>query len=544
LIAEIGRGGMANVYLAVARGQAGFNKLVVIKRMRQDLELEGDVQAMFLDEARLAARMNHPNVVQTHEFGHDDGRYFIAMEYLDGQPYSRILSRLRGELPAELHVRVVVDTLVGLHHAHELRDFDGTPLFVVHRDATPHNVFVTYDGSIKVVDFGIAKALDSAAQTRTGVVKGKVTFMSPEQVRGEPLDRRTDVFAAGVMLWEALAGRRMWDELPELSVVHELMYDRVPALVAFAPATPPALLRVVARATAARRDDRYATALEMAKDLEGWLSTTGAHASARDVGEAVARAFEADRARVRAVIESQLHDLRWTGVQPRVTGELPSLDLPAGVLHAADVGPQPAPVVVASGAVVPTNGGAAVPLAPRAQVNPGSAGRALLVPALVAAAASIAVVLVGVRVLVRPTPAPTTVAPSSAPTAAPATPAAPATAASTAPTSTATPDLQPEAVTLTVRGRPDEVRIYLDGMLLSAGPFEGKVLRSASPRTLRIEAQGYQPKEQQITLERALVLAFDLAKIEAPKATGAAPRPAGPGPRGKHDIDADSPYRK
>jgi serine/threonine-protein kinase len=543
LIAEIGRGGMANVYLAVASGHMGFNKLVVIKRTRADLALEGDVQAMFLDEARLAARMNHPNVVQTLEFGEDEGRHFIAMEYLDGQPYSRVLNRLRESMPLVLHVRVIADALAGLHHAHELRDFDGTPLGVVHRDATPHNVFITYDGSIKVVDFGIAKALDSSTRTRTGVVKGKVTFMSPEQARGEPLDRRADVFAAGAMLWEACAGRRMWD-MPEISIVHELLYDKVPSLAKAAPQAPPALLRVVERAVAARRDDRYATALEMARDLEAWLATTGERTTARDVGELIAPAFEAERARVRAVIESQLSDLRWTGAEPRATSELPSLHIPGGALAALGA---PAPQAQPERELnehptgfVPTDSGASLPLRSR---RPG--GRSMLVPAFVAAAASLAVVLVGAWILVRPAAPPAGAPVASAPP--PATkPEEPS------------PSPPPEAITLSVRGTPAEVRIYLDGVLLSTGPFEGKVMRGTKTRTVRIEAQGYKSKEQEIPLTADLVVAYDLVKADAPKQAGdpgpprgdpGAPRSyAGPAapvrPKPQHDIDSDSPYKR
>src|SRR5215468_3006277 len=198
LIAEIGKGGMADVYLAVVQGPAGFNKLVVIKKTRSELTRDPEFIAMFLDEARLAARLNHPNVVQTHEVGQEGDRYFIAMEYLDGQPLNRIRARAGSSFGVNLQVRVLADVLAGLHHAHELCDFDGTPLGVVHRDATPQNVFVTYDGLIKVVDFGIAKAVDSSAETRTGVVKGKVTYMAPEQAKGDRVDRRADIFAVGV----------------------------------------------------------------------------------------------------------------------------------------------------------------------------------------------------------------------------------------------------------------------------------------------------------------------------------------------------------
>src|SRR6185437_1077783 len=186
LIAELGHGGMAEVYLAVVRGPAGFNKLVVIKQIRPQLAEDPEFLGMFLDEARLAARLSHPNVVQTNEVGQEGNRYFIAMEYLEGQPLNRILHRLQksGGLPLGLHIKILSDVLAGLHHAHELADYDGTALEVVHRDVTPHNVFVTYEGQVKVVDFGIAKAAGRAGETRHGVIKGKAPYMAPEQAAG------------------------------------------------------------------------------------------------------------------------------------------------------------------------------------------------------------------------------------------------------------------------------------------------------------------------------------------------------------------------
>src|SRR5689334_3257328 len=183
LIAELGHGGMAEVYLAVVRGPAGFNKLVVVKQIRPQLAEDPEFLAMFLDEARLAARLSHPNVVQTNEVGQEGERHFLAMEYLDGQPLSRINQRLgpKGGLPLVMHLRVIADLLGGLHYAHELSDYDGTPLGVVHRDVTPHNIFITYDGVVKVVDFGIAKARDALTLTKVGIIKGKIAYMAPEQ---------------------------------------------------------------------------------------------------------------------------------------------------------------------------------------------------------------------------------------------------------------------------------------------------------------------------------------------------------------------------
>ena len=172
LIAELGHGGMADVFLAVQQGQAGFNKLVVIKRLRETFADDPEFVAMLLDEARLAARLNHPNVVQTNEVGQVGRHHFIAMEYLEGQPLHRINHRSakKGGVPLVYQARICADVLAGLHHAHELQEFDGTPLGVVHRDVTPHNIFLTYSGQVKVVDFGIAKAVGRSAETRTGVV--------------------------------------------------------------------------------------------------------------------------------------------------------------------------------------------------------------------------------------------------------------------------------------------------------------------------------------------------------------------------------------
>ena len=223
-IAELGRGGMAEVFLAVVHGRAGFNKLVVLKRTLPDFSLEPEFVTMFLDEARLAARLNHPNVVQTYEVGQDGNRYFIAMEFLDGQPLNRVLRVGKNgvALPQALYVRILADALAGLHHAHELTDFDGTKLQVVHRDVTPHNLFVTYDGHVKIVDFGIAKAAGAAQETRHSTIKGKIAYMPPEQASGGKIDRRADIFSVGVMLWEAVAGLRMWKGVDQYAVVNRL----------------------------------------------------------------------------------------------------------------------------------------------------------------------------------------------------------------------------------------------------------------------------------------------------------------------------------
>ena len=324
LIAVLGRGGMAVVHLAVMRGPAGFNKLVVLKQLHPQYSEEPEVVAMFLDEARLAARLSHPNVVQTNEVGEDGDRRFMAMEYLEGQPLNRILHRLSGAggLPVATHLRVIADLLGGLHYAHELTDYDGSPLCIVHRDINPQNVFVTYDGVVKIVDFGIAKARSSLVETKFGVVKGKISYMAPEQARGEPVDRRADIFAVGVMLWQAVTGVRPWKGVTDLSLMKRLVQGQFPSVRAAAPDIPDRLEKIIVRALAANREDRHATAAELQTDLEHYLESIGARVHGRDVGKLISTHFAADRAAIGAAIEAQLRTHNSAAVL------LPTLDPP------------------------------------------------------------------------------------------------------------------------------------------------------------------------------------------------------------------------
>jgi serine/threonine-protein kinase len=528
LIAEIGKGGMADVFLAVVQGPAGFNKLVVIKRTRAELVHDPEFVAMFLDEARLAARLNHPNVVQTHEVGQEGDRYFIAMEYLDGQPLNRVRSRAKQEFSVPMQVRVLSDVLLGLHHAHELSDFNGSPLGVVHRDATPQNVFVTYDGLVKVVDFGIAKAVDSSAQTRTGVVKGKVSYMAPEQARGDQVDRRTDVFAAGVMLWEGIAGYRMWKGVADIVVLTNLGTGRIPRIQDIVPTVDPGLAAICDKALAQRADDRYATALEMHEALEAWLSATPERPTAREVGKFVAERFTDDRAKVKALIEAQLHDVRWSGAYPKVTAmDLPKID--PGQVMITPTGNRPLLTPAQStgsltgAAVTGTGTTLHEPAAPPARAN------RPLVLAAIAGAAALGVIGLGVRFL----------APAAQP---PQIVTATATSDAVSPGRGAAPTVTPaagqEAVKLTVRVSPASAKVYLDDVLLSAGGFEGKLVKSDQPRKLRAEAAHYASKEEAVTLTGDVIVAFALEKEAAAPAT---PPPASPGPGPRARPGAEPP---
>lgn len=327
-LAAIGHGGMADVHLATARGGGGVEKLLVLKELRPALARDPEYRAMFQREAKIAALLAHPNVVQTYEVGSEDGRAFIAMEYLDGQPLHRVLRRLhrvppepRG-LPLAMHLRILAEALAGLHYAHELVDYDGRPLGLVHRDVTPHNVFVTYDGQVKLVDFGIART-EEGADTQVGTFKGKASYTSPEQARGAAVDRRSDLFSVGVMLWEALARARMWAGLDEVAIVRRLSAGEIPAPPPVGGEVTPALRSLCAAALAIDPQGRPASAAEFHDALEAAIAALGP-APPRAVGALVAAAFADDRRSQRGLVEAQIRRARAT------REDLPAFDLSDG----------------------------------------------------------------------------------------------------------------------------------------------------------------------------------------------------------------------
>jgi serine/threonine-protein kinase len=300
---------MADVFLAVSRGPMGFNKLVVIKRLRSALAEETAFRNMFLDEARLAARLNHPNIVHTYEVGEQHGNYFIAMEYLEGQSLNKVMKESIKQadiLDPMSSARIIADALAGLHHAHTLRDYDGRPLSIVHRDVSPHNIFVTYDGHVKLVDFGIAKAALSSTETEVGVLKGKVAYMSPEQAMGGPIDHRADIFAMGIVLWEMLTRERLMTGESAANTLHRLMNVPIRRPTAIVPSIPPPLDDIVMRALEKDPSRRFQTAAEMRDALERWMASTGAIVRQEDVGRRVSTLFYATREEVQRQIQKHM----------------------------------------------------------------------------------------------------------------------------------------------------------------------------------------------------------------------------------------------
>jgi len=310
ILSELGRGGMSNVYLAVASGPGGVNKLVVLKALLPDLATEGYALSMFMDEARLAAQLNHPNVVQTYEVGTEGDRHVIVMEYLEGQSLSATTRRAAAEgaaLPLALHLRIIISALDGLHYAHELSGYEGASLQLVHRDISPQNVFVTYDGQVKVLDFGIAKATSASTHTAAGVMKGKIAYMAPEQIVGGAVDRRADLYSVGCMLWAAATNVKLWKDTPDVQIMRRAIGGDVPTPQSVNPECDDELNRIVMKALAREPDDRYATALELQHDLELYLEHLGASgAKQRDIARCVSTLFADTRAQLKALVERQL----------------------------------------------------------------------------------------------------------------------------------------------------------------------------------------------------------------------------------------------
>ena len=271
LLRRLATGGMAEIYIARAEGMAGFEKLVVLKRILPQHAESEDFIRMFLTEARLAATLHHPNIVQVYDIGEDAGTFFFTMEWVKGQDLRKLVRAARKaerSLPLEHILLVVTGVAAGLEHAHEQTDPEGRPLGIVHRDVSPSNVIVTYDGAVKIVDFGIAKAASAQSATVAGTLKGKIPYMSPEQCRGETVDRRSDVFSIGTLLWELTTGLRLFSGDNEIAVLNRVARGDVPRPSSVRPDYPPGLEDIVMKALESDPTRRYQTAMDLQIELE------------------------------------------------------------------------------------------------------------------------------------------------------------------------------------------------------------------------------------------------------------------------------------
>jgi serine/threonine protein kinase len=271
LLHLLARGGMAEIFVARAPGVGGFEKLVVIKRILPEMTANHEFVGLFLDEARLAGTLHHSNIAQVFDAGLEGGRYFMAMEYVHGRDVGTILRSVakRGEsLPLAEALAIVTGVCAGLHYAHEQTQPDGRPLGLIHRDVSPSNVLVTYDGWPKLVDFGIAKAITRTVETQQGRIRGKAAYMSPEQVLGRPLDRRSDIFSLGIVLYEMTTMTRLFKRATDFDTMKQLVEHPAPPPGSRCPGYPTRLEEIVLKALSRDRDRRYQTAEELQSDLE------------------------------------------------------------------------------------------------------------------------------------------------------------------------------------------------------------------------------------------------------------------------------------
>src|SRR5262245_6451244 len=265
---------MAEVFRAMSTSIGGFQKLVALKRILPHLSTDAEFVSLFIDEAKLTVTLNHSNIVQVFDFGRIENNYYIAMEYLDGKDMTQVLikqSKRRKTVPVEVACYILSETLRGLEYAHTRRGRDNEPLGIVHRDVSPHNILVSYDGEVKITDFGIAKARTKVSLTRPGIVLGKFAYMSPEQARGQDVDARSDVYSAGIALYETLTGRRLFYSEDPALILAKVRNPKVPAPSRYNPEIPPEFDQLVLRALAVDREQRFQSCREFATALQQHL---------------------------------------------------------------------------------------------------------------------------------------------------------------------------------------------------------------------------------------------------------------------------------
>lgn len=538
LLARLGSGGMADVFLAVSgHGAGGFNKLLVLKVLRPDLPAteRADFFRMFQDEGRLAMRLSHPAIVQAYEVGSDDTVSFIAMEYLEGQPLSALQDRGWKTAPgvsSELQIHVLCQVLDGLEYAHTLTDYGGRKLNIVHRDVSPQNVFVTYSGHTKLVDFGIAKTLESNSKTAAGVVKGKIPYMSPEQVRGGSVDHRADLFSVGVMLWEAVARRSMHGDASLYEILQRLVSGELPRLRDAAPDVPPELDRIAMRALSRDPERRHPDAAALREDLITFLDARR-KVTSREVGERVATLFAPERQAINEVIRQAMSDAENEAGQEPVapvsplfpaapltsapapslaaqraeTGKITVPTLPPGELRAAPVSaPVVLPPAAASGSSEAQADGTATlstaTLVPISEVGSKQRRRGVV---LAAASAGVLLFTLGLFSASR---GPLTSGPTPPEVATPAVVSQP---------------LEPRAaVSLRLQAHPASAVFALDGQVLEGNPYRGERVPDSEPHTLAVSAAGHEPRQLQLQLNRDVDLEVRLAESVAPPPAPAA----------------------
>jgi eukaryotic-like serine/threonine-protein kinase len=534
LHAELAAGGMAAVYLARQSGAVGFGKTVAIKRLHPHLARDQYFVTMFLDEARLCARIRHPNVVTTLDVVTGKGQLLLVMEYVPGESLARLCKGARAAnqpVPLPIAVSVITGALHGLHAAHEAHGEDGTPLGIVHRDVSPQNILVGVDGIARVLDFGIAKARGRLHTTQDGKVKGKFAYMSPEQVRATPLDRRSDVFAASVMLWELLTGRRLFDAENEAAMVGKVLLDELEPPSRYRPEVSAELDAIVMAGLAREREERIQTAREMAVRLEKAVGL----APPADVGEWVeANAREVLETRAKRVeeIESGVEPPPPSSVQDMVEELISDPELSETLSSSPLRAGEPVSSLTTTTATVtsPTVRGTARSPSAAPAANEAGASRRVGVGTVVAFSAGALVVGLTAAFVARPWnkgAAPVVAAPPPVTATASAAPAA--------------PEAPPVAtIAVTLAATPPAAQIYLDDVLVDGNPYVTTAPKGSSVHRVRAELAGYTARETSVTFDDEVSVKLDLARQARPGGHVVTKE----GPAKARSIDVNDPYAK
>jgi len=484
LLTQLGEGGMAQVYLAVQRGSVA-DKLVVVKLLREQFSSDDQFVAMFADESRIAVRLSHPNVIHTYEASATESRHYIVMEFLEAKTLAQVLRRVgRKNVPLAVHLWVLCEVLSGLAYAHQLVDFDGAALQIVHRDVSPSNVLCTIRGEVKLVDFGIAKAVGAVAHTQHGMIKGKLGYASPEQCLGDHADGRADIYAVGVMLWEALAGKRRSHGESVLATIRARVQASEVDIADVFPEVPPRLAAMTRRALAADPAERYPSALAFERDLRQYLSDAGAPNGAAQLQTLVSEYFGGELAEIRGIIDQQ--------VRPSTQGALPGRASSWPGAHNASLGSSSAPPHV---------------LADNPPLAVSSRTRNLRRAAATAGVAAVVALVALVYARSEAQVAPRAVVASADVNPTQAVPALRSTAL-VASVSDSLPPAAPE-IRLRISALPPSVRLRLDGVE-QRNPLQAALRRDDKDHVLLAEANGYMTESHTIHFDRDLDLRLTL----------------------------------
>jgi serine/threonine protein kinase len=519
VVGHLASGGMAEILLGRILGPSGFQRPVVIKRILPHLAREAGFVGMFLDEARIVAGIRHPNVVQVHELGHEADNLFLVMEFLEGESCSGLAKRLRSQdetLDYALAAYIIAEACAGLHAAHELKDPNGSFQNVVHRDVSPQNVFVTYAGQVKVLDFGIATAADRVTRTETGTFKGKFEYSSPEQCKGRPLDRRSDVFALGVLLFELSTGTRLFKRAGQLDTLRAICEEPIISPKDVRPDYPDVLISVLLRALERDKEKRYPTALAMRHDLLAAVRQLTTEVALEESMSRVMHRIFADRIAEKSTLLRRVESGSNVEEIPAVETDT-SIEIPLAVDTRSVPPPNdrtaPLPVYTPSGGI---------PVPPDLGLEPtfGLPKRPPWLPILGGAGAGVLILgVLGVWLATRNQPSDVPTVPTAG-----ADPSASVSAAVAAPSISAAPEPPVTAAAVTdvvihVETVPSKAHVLIGGEDRGLSPVDIRLPKSSDALDLELRHDGYQSTHDKITPDADQKLKLTLAP-----AAGAAPR--------------------